>query len=201
MSNRRPSAPCYGRRSRSPCPGRRPDHDSLSKTGWTRLPPKDGAGMRIVKYRREAREPVMPAKNVSKGFTVEERAAMRARAKELRARPRSAKVDGESAVLAAIAAMPQPYRGMAERLHACIKASAPGLTPKTWYGMPAYAKDGDVICYFRGGDKFKERYMTLGFNDTANLDEGHLWPVAFALTEVSGAEETRIGALVKKAVS
>jgi hypothetical protein len=111
------------------------------------------------------------------------------------------KADGESAVLAAIAAMPAPYRAMGERLHAIIKASAPALSPKTWYGMPAYAKDGKVVCFFRGGDKFKERYMTLGFNDEANLDEGNMWPVAFALKKLTAAEEARIGALVKKAVS
>ncbi len=115
--------------------------------------------------------------------------------------PRADKADGESAVLAAIAAMPEPYRAMGERLHAIIKASAPVLSPKTWYGMPAYAKDGKVVCFFRSGEKFKERYMTLGFNDAANLDEGHLWPIAFALTELTAAEEARIGALVKKAVS
>jgi len=112
------------------------------------------------------------------------------------------KADGESAVLAAIAAMPEPYRVMGERLHAITKASAPALSPRLWYGMPAYAnKDGKVICFFRGGEKFKERYMTLGFNNEAHLDEGHLWPIAFALTELTAAEEARIGALVKKAVS
>ncbi len=115
--------------------------------------------------------------------------------------PRADKTDGESAVLAAIAAMPEPYRAMGERLHAIVKASAPVLSPKTWYGMPAYAKDGKVVCFFRGGEKFKERYMTLGFDDAANLDEGHLWPIAFALTELTASEEARIGALVKKAVS
>ncbi|MDA8216489.1 MAG: DUF1801 domain-containing protein [Dehalococcoidales bacterium] len=110
------------------------------------------------------------------------------------------KADDETAVLAAIAAMPEPYRTMGERLHAIIKASAPALSPRLWYGMPAYAKDGKVICFFRGGDKFKERYMTLGFNNEANLDEGHLWPIAFALTELTAAEEEKIAALVKKAV-
>jgi len=115
--------------------------------------------------------------------------------------PSADKADGESAVLTAIAAMPEPYRAMGERLHAIIKASAPALSPKLWYGMPAYAKDGKVVCFFRGADKFKERYMTLGFNDEANLDEGHLWPIAFALTELTAAEEVRIAALVKKAVS
>jgi hypothetical protein len=109
--------------------------------------------------------------------------------------------EGESAVLATIAAMPGPYRAMGERLHAIIKASAPALSPKLWYGMPAYAKDGKVVCFFRSGQKFKERYMTLGFNDVANLDEGHMWPIAFALKELTAAEEARIGALVKKAVS
>ena len=111
------------------------------------------------------------------------------------------KADGESAVLAAIAAMPGPYRAMGERLHAIIKTSAPALSPRLWYGMPAYAKDGKVVCFFRSGEKFKERYMTLGFNDDANLDEGNMWPIAFALKELTAAEEARIGALVKKAVS
>jgi hypothetical protein len=114
---------------------------------------------------------------------------------------RADKADGESAVLAAIAAMPGPDRAMGERLHAVIKASAPALSPKLWYGMPAYAKDGKVICFFRSAQKFKERYMTLGFNSEANLDEGHMWPIAFALKELTAAEEARIGALVKKAVS
>lgn len=142
----------------------------------------------------------MPAKKAAEGFTDGERAAMRERAKELRARARGSKVDGESAVLAAIAAMPDPYRTMGERLHAIIRTNAPALSPRTWYGMPAYAKEGDVVCFFRGGEKFKERYMTLGFNDVANLDEGHVWPIAFALTELSAADEARIAALVKKAV-
>ena len=111
------------------------------------------------------------------------------------------KADGESAVLAAIAAMPEPYRAMGERLHAIIRTGAPVLAPKVWYGMPAYAKDGKVLCFFRSPDKFKERYMTLGFNDNAKLDEGNLWPIAFALTELTANEEAKIGALVKKAVS
>src|SRR6516162_6730729 len=115
--------------------------------------------------------------------------------------PRADKVDGESAVLAKIAAMPGPYRAMGERLHAIIKASAPALAPKVWYGMPGYARDGTVICFFRGGHTFKERYMTLGFNNRANLDEGAMWPIAFALTALTAAEEARIVALVKKAVS
>jgi hypothetical protein len=108
---------------------------------------------------------------------------------------------GEAATLAKIAEMPEPFRTMGERLHAIITRSAPGLRPTTWYGMPAYEKDGKVVCFFRGGDKFKERYMTLGFNQEANLDEGHLWPVAFALTEVTAADEERIAALVRRAVS
>ncbi len=111
------------------------------------------------------------------------------------------KEDGESAILAAIAAMPNPYRTMGERLHSIIRASAPALSPRTWYGMPAYAKDGKVVCFFRGADKFKERYMTLGFNDVAHLDEGNMWPIAFALTELTAAEEARIVVLVKRAVS
>jgi len=115
--------------------------------------------------------------------------------------PRADKTDGESAVLAKIAAMPEPYRTMGERLHAIIRAAAPALSPRVWYGMPGYAKDGNVICFFRGGQMFKERYMTLGFNSKANLDEGAMWPIAFALNELTAAEEARIEALVKKAVS
>jgi uncharacterized protein YdhG (YjbR/CyaY superfamily) len=139
----------------------------------------------------------------SKGFTDEERAAMKARAQELKAEARAnkEKADGESAVLAAIAAMKEPDRAMAKRLHAIIKASAPALSPKTWYGMPAYAKDGKVVCFFQSAQKFNTRYATLGFSDTANLDEGALWPVAFALKELTATEEARIGALVKQAVS
>ena len=135
----------------------------------------------------------------SKGFTDEERVAMKERAQELKAA--ATKADGESAVLAKIAEMSEPDRAMGERLHAIIKASAPALSPKTWYGMPAYAKDDKVVCFFRSGQKFKERYMTLGFNNEANLDEGHMWPIAFALKELSSAEEARIGALMKKAVN
>jgi uncharacterized protein YdhG (YjbR/CyaY superfamily) len=113
--------------------------------------------------------------------------------------PRATKADVEGAVLAAIAAMPEPYRAIGERLHTIIRASAPALTPRLWYGMPAYARDGKVVCFFRGADKFKERYMTFGFDDTAKLDEGRMWPVAFALTELTAAEEVKIAALVKKA--
>jgi uncharacterized protein YdhG (YjbR/CyaY superfamily) len=130
----------------------------------------------------------------SKGFTKEERAAMRERAKELKA------AGGESDVLAKIAEMPKADRVMAERLHDVIKASAPGLTPRTWYGMPAYAKDGKVVCFFQSADKFKSRYATFGFSDKAKLDSGAMWPTSFALKELSAAEEKKIGALVKKAV-
>ena len=138
----------------------------------------------------------------SQGWTDEERAAMKERAQEVKAETRrGAKADGESAVLAKIAELPEPDRAMAERLHAIIKASAPALSPRTWYGMPAYAKDGKVLCYFTPASKFKERYATLGFNATANLDEGNMWPTAFALTELTAAEEARIGELVKRAVS
>ena len=141
----------------------------------------------------------------SKGFTDEERAAMKERAQELKAAarpgPRAGKADGESDVLAKIAEMPKPDRAMAERLHAIIKASAPALSPRTWYGMPAYAKDGSVVCFFQSAHKFKARYATFGFSDKANLDEGTVWPVAFALKELTAAEEAKIGALVKKAVS
>ena len=141
----------------------------------------------------------------SKVFTDEERDAMKERAKEQKAAarrgPSAAKADGESDVLAKIAAMPAPDRVMAERLHAIIKASAPVLSPKTWYGMPAYAKDGKVVCFFTPADKFKSRYATFGFNDDANLDEGTMWPTSWALTKLSAADEARIGALVKKAAS
>jgi uncharacterized protein YdhG (YjbR/CyaY superfamily) len=136
----------------------------------------------------------------SKGFTDEERAAMKARAQELKAE-RAGKADGESAVLAKIAEMPEPDRAMGKGLHAIIKASAPALSPKTWYGMPAYAKDGKIVCYFQSAQKFKSRYATFGFSDTAKLDEGAMWPVAFALKELTAAEEARISALVKKAAS
>ena len=139
----------------------------------------------------------------SKVFTDEERAAMKERAQELKAEARANKnkADGESAVLAAIAAMPGSDRAMGERIHAIIKASAPALWPKTWYGMPAYAKDGKVVCYFQSAHKFNSRYATFGFNDTANLDEGAMWPTSFALKELTPAEEAKIAALVKKAVS
>jgi len=141
----------------------------------------------------------------SKGFADEERAAMRERAQELKAAarpgPRAGKADGESDVLAKIAEMPESDRAMAERLHAIIKASAPALSPRTWYGMPAYAKDGNVVCFFQSAQKFKSRYATFGFSDKANLDEGAMWPTSFALKELTAAEEARIGALVKKAVS
>ena len=126
---------------------------------------------------------------------------MRERAQEVKATARAGKEDGESAVLAKIAAMPAPDRTMGERLHAIIKASAPGLSPKLWYGMPAYARDGNVVCFFQGAQKFKTRYSTLGFSDKANLDEGSMWPTSFALKEMTAADEARIGALVKKAVS
>jgi uncharacterized protein YdhG (YjbR/CyaY superfamily) len=136
----------------------------------------------------------------SEGFTAEERAAMKERARELKEEGRRA--DGEKALLAKIAEMPEPDRAMAERLHAIITASAPDLSPKTWYGMPAYAnKDGKVVCYFTPASKFKERYATLGFNAEANLDDGTMWPTAFALTELTADDEARIGALVKKAMS
>jgi len=140
----------------------------------------------------------------SKGFSDEEKSAMKERAKELKAEARADKnkAEGESAALAAIAAMPEPDRAMAKRLHAIIKASAPDLSPKTWYGMPAYAnQDGKVVCFFTPASKFKSRYATFGFNDDANLDEGAMWPTSFALKELTASDETRISALVKKAVS
>jgi uncharacterized protein YdhG (YjbR/CyaY superfamily) len=134
------------------------------------------------------------------GFTDEERAAMKERARELRAAARGGGADGESAVLAKIAEMPEPDRVMATRLHAIIRASAPELSPRTWYGMPAYAKDGKVVCFFQSAHKFKARYATLGFNDAANLDEGAMWPTAFALRALTAREEKRIAALVERAV-
>jgi uncharacterized protein YdhG (YjbR/CyaY superfamily) len=139
----------------------------------------------------------------SKGFTDEEKAAMKNRAQELKAEARASKdkAEGENAVLAAIAAMQEPDRAMARQLHALIKASAPALSPKTWYGMPAYAMDGKVVCFFQSAQKFNTRYATLGFSDEAKLDDGALWPVAFALKELNAAAEARISALVKKAVS
>jgi uncharacterized protein YdhG (YjbR/CyaY superfamily) len=138
-----------------------------------------------------------PAKERSKGFTAEERDAMRERARELKA----GETDGESDVLAKIAEMTEPDRAMAERLHALVKASAPDLSPRTWYGMPAYAKDGKVVCFFQSLQKFKTRYATFGFSDRANLDEGAVWPTAFAVKELNAAAEAQIRALLKKAVS
>ncbi|HEV2700195.1 MAG TPA: DUF1801 domain-containing protein [Steroidobacteraceae bacterium] len=143
----------------------------------------------------------MKGSKKSRGFTEEERAAMRARRQELKAEATlTGNAKGESAVLAALAALPQPDRAMAERLHALITASAPGLAPRTWYGMPAYGKDGDVVCFFQSAQKFKTRYATLAFTDKAHLDEGRIWPAAFALQELTAAEESRIVALLKKAV-
>jgi uncharacterized protein YdhG (YjbR/CyaY superfamily) len=139
-----------------------------------------------------------PAK-ASEGFTDEERAAIKQRVREQKAG--ADKADGEAAALAAIAAMSAPDRAMAERLHAIIKANAPALAPKTWYGMPAYAKDGKVVCFFQPAEKFKTRYATLGFNDAAHLDDGAMWPTAFALKELTAAEEAKIAALVKRAAS
>jgi uncharacterized protein YdhG (YjbR/CyaY superfamily) len=145
------------------------------------------------------------SKSASKSgaFTADERAAMKALAQERKAEARANrnKADGERDVLAAIAAMKEPDRAMAKRIHATVTAAAPGLWPKTWYGMPAYAKDGKVVCFFRGAHKFEERYAMFGFNDAANLDKGAMWPVAFALKELTAADEAKIGALVKKAVS
>ena len=142
-------------------------------------------------------------KKGTQGFTDEERAAMKERAKELKAEARANKnrAEGESDVLAKIAEMPEPERAMAKRLHEIITASAPLLSPRLWYGMPAYAKDGKVVCFFQSAQKFNTRYATLGFSDTANLDEGAMWPTSFALKELTATEEERIGALVKQAVS
>jgi uncharacterized protein YdhG (YjbR/CyaY superfamily) len=139
----------------------------------------------------------------SSGFTEEERAAMKERARELKAEARRGKenADGEADLLAKVAEMPEADRALAERLHAIVKANAPGLSPKTWYGMPAYAKDGKIVCFFQSAHKFKSRYATFGFNDAANLDDGAMWPTSFALKELTGAAEAKLAALVKKAVS
>ena len=153
--------------------------------------------------RKPAKKPAKTSGTASTGFTEEERAAMKERARELKAARRGAggRADGESDVLAKIAEMPEPDRAMAKRLHAIVKASAPALAPRTWYGMPAYAKDGSVVCFFQSAQKFKTRYATLGFSDKANLDEGAMWPTSFALKKLTAATETKIGVLVKKAVS
>ena len=135
----------------------------------------------------------------SKGFSAEERAAMKERAQELKAE--AAKADGESALLAKVAEMPKADRDLAKRLHAIVKANAPDLSPKTWYGMPAYAREGKVVCFFQSADKFNSRYATFGFSDEAKLDQGTMWPTYFALKELTAADEKRIAALVKKAVS
>ena len=152
--------------------------------------------------RRSAKRTTVTSKKYE-GFTAEEQAAMKERAKELKAEARADRdrAAGERDVLAKIAEMPEPDRAMAERLHALIKASAPALSPRTWYGMPAYAKDGAVVCFFQSAEKFKSRYATFGFSDNANLDEGAMWPTSFALTELTADVEARIAALVKKAVS
>ena len=139
----------------------------------------------------------------SRGFTPEERAAMKERARELKAAAKrgAAKADGEADVVAKIAEMPASDRAMAERIHEVVKANAPDLDPRTWYGMPAYAKDGKVLCFFQAADKFKARYATFGFNDVANLDDGAMWPTSWALTKLTAADEKRIGELVKRAAS
>jgi uncharacterized protein YdhG (YjbR/CyaY superfamily) len=164
-----------------------------------RKPAKKGTQKSAKKGTQKSAKSTTATGKTSKGWSAEERAAAKAYAQELKAEARGA--NDERAALAAIAAMPKPDRTMAERLHAIIKASAPDLSPKTWYGMPAYAKDGKVVCFFQSAHKFKSRYATFGFNDTANLDEGAMWPTSFALKELTAAEEAKIGALVKKAVS
>jgi uncharacterized protein YdhG (YjbR/CyaY superfamily) len=150
------------------------------------------------------KKPAQKSTRESKGFTAEERAAMKERARELKAEARAKKSreEGERDVLAKFAEMPKSDRALAERFHAIVKDNAPGLLPKTWYGMPAYAnEDGKIVCFFTPADKFKERYATFGFNATANLDDGNMWPTSFALTKLTAADEKKIAALVKKAVS
>ena len=157
----------------------------------------------MKKTQKSAKRETATGKTVT-GFTDEERLAMKERAEELKAEarrgPRAKNADGEGEVLAKIAEMPEPDRAMAKRIHAIVKASAPALSPRTWYGMPAYAKDGNVVCFFQSAHKFKARYATFGFSDKAKLDEGTVWPVAFALKELTAADEVRISALVKRAV-
>jgi uncharacterized protein YdhG (YjbR/CyaY superfamily) len=161
--------------------------------------------MSAKKTTQKSAESTTAVDKTSEGWTDEERAAMKERAQEVKAArrgPRAKKADGESDVLAKIAEMPESDRAMAERLHAIIKASAPALSPRTWYGMPAYAnQDGKVVCYFTAAAKFKERYATFGFNEAANLDDGNMWPTSFALKKLTAAEEKAIAALVKKAAS
>ncbi len=154
--------------------------------------------MSPTKTTKKSAKTTSASSKATKGFTAEEKAAMKERARELKAE--ALKADGESAVLAKIAEMQGSDRTMAKRLHAIIKANAPGLTPKTWYGMPAYAKDDKIVCFFQSAQKFGARYATFGFNDSAHLDDGNLWPTAFALTALGDAEEAKISALVKKAV-
>src|SRR5262245_4911867 len=161
--------------------------------------------MSPTKNARKSAKSTTARSKESKGFTDDERAAMKERVQELKAEARRGsrpgKADGESDLLAKIAEMREPDRSMAQRLHAIIKATAPALSPKTWYGMPAYAKDGKVVCFFQSAQKFNARYATFGFSDVASLDEGAMWPTSFALKELTGTEEARIGALVKRAVS
>ncbi|MCZ7552076.1 MAG: hypothetical protein B6D39_08965 [Anaerolineae bacterium UTCFX2] len=155
--------------------------------------------MSLKKDDQESAKRAAATKKKPARFTDDEQAAMKERAQELKAE--AGKLEGEKALLAKIAEMPEPDRAMAERLHEIIKSSVPALAPKTWYGMPAYARDGKIICFFQGAQKFKTRYATLGFSDAANLDEGVMWPTAFALKELTAVEEARIGALLKKALS
>jgi uncharacterized protein YdhG (YjbR/CyaY superfamily) len=152
-----------------------------------------------VKSKQKSAKSTTATKKRYEGFTAAEKAAMQDRVREMKASAQ--KADGEKEALAKIAEMPAADRAMASRIHAIIKASAPALSPKTWYGMPAYAKDDKIVCFFQTGQKFKTRYSTFGFNDPAKLDEGSMWPIAFALTKLTAADEARIGALVKKAVS
>jgi uncharacterized protein YdhG (YjbR/CyaY superfamily) len=176
----------------------------VAKRGWDAFGARRHIAVAQRKPARKGTQPSAESGTAFTGLTDEERAAMKARTQELKAEarrgPRADKAAGEAAVLARIAEMPEPDRAMAERLHAVVKASAPALAPKTWYGMPAYAKGGKVVCFFQAAEKFRSRYATFGFDVAANLDEGTMWPVAFALTELTAADEARIAALVKQAV-
>src|SRR5215207_4809160 len=215
--NRRDSSKGRPKRPNYSADGSSGNRSQVTTEQFGEAPPRRLPSIRVIPIRsRRGRKPAMndpqqSAKSTTAtdktftGLTDEERGAMKERAQELKAAvrrgPRADKADGESAVLAKIAEMPELDRALGERLHAIIKASAPALSPKTWYGMPAYAKDGKVVCFFQSADKFKSRYATFGFSDEANLDDGTMWPTSFALTKLTAAEEARIGALVKKAVS
>jgi len=169
-------------------------------TSWLTTPVLDGSAGCKTHYRHQAPALGMPAQKSNSGFSAEEKAAMRERAKESRARAKASPEQGEAEVLAKLAEMPEPDRSLGRKIHAIVRATAPGLTCRTWYGMPAYAKDGEIVCFFQNGSKFKTRYATLGFSDEAHLDDGQFWPVTYALKDLRAADEAKIAALVRRAV-